>query len=138
MKKTRHWTAAAAFAAMQMTWAQMMLVVSLGVTPALLPTHSDGQMYLSAIVFALTILLTFKACKQDLDSRNLLRLCLMMIQGLPGLIVTLKLAGWANRDPHLAPAIFGWPLAGLFAATFIIWLALTAANHWRPRPTATD
>lgn len=133
----RRWTTAAAFAAMQMTWAQLMLVLTMGLATLLLPKNSDRHTYLNAILFAVSILLTFKACKQEFDGRNMVRLCLMMVQALPGLIVTLKIAGWANRDPYLAPAIFGWPLAGLVAATFLCWLGLTAANRWQPKLAQT-
>ena len=135
---SRRWTTSAAFAAVQMTLAQLMLVLALGLAPLLLPkSDNDRQMYFSAILFALAMLLSFKAFKQEFDGRNLLRLCLMMVQALPGLITTLKIAGWANRDPYLAPAIFGWPLAGLVAVTLLCWLGLTATNRWRPKQAET-
>jgi hypothetical protein len=136
--RTRPWTTSAAFAAMQMTWTQLLLVLSMGLALLALPKNSDRHTHLSAILMVVGLLLTFKACGQEMDGRNLLRFCLCVLQAFPGLVVTAATAQWLAPDRRYAPEISDALFLWVSAVTGVVWLGLTAANRWRPRPAVLD
>ncbi len=132
--KTRRWTTAAALAAVQMSWTQLLLVLALSLATLHFDVNSPSHHYVTTAMLTVCLLLTMHACREQMNQRNALRLCLCLIQALPGLIITLKIAGWAGNNPRLAPAIFGWEL-GLYATiTGVTWACLTVVNR-RTRPT---